>query len=439
MAAAPPARPAPPQPLPGASPVWSPWLEEQLGDLRRRALFRTLRPTLPGASSVHVRIAQAGLDAWLADAPPPPPGAPAAAAGPLRQLTLFSLNDYLGLATHPAVRGAWAAAGAAYGAGPRSSALVGGHTAVHAELAAALADLKGAEAALLAPTGYAANLATLGTAAAGANTAIFSDALNHASIVDGARLAARAGATVHVYRHNDLAHLEELLAASPARRQVVVTDALFSMDGDYADLAGLAALRARRGFLLAVDEAHSTLVAGPRGGGAAEAAGVADAVDLHIGTLSKAIGSMGGFVACSRGWAALLANRGRAQVFSTALPVPAAAAASAALAAAAAEPWRRARVAALAERLAAAVGAPAAASPIVPVHVGGDAAAVSAQAALLRRGFHAPAIRPPTVAPGTARLRLSLSAAHSDAEVEALGAAVREVLGTSARGPASRL
>jgi 8-amino-7-oxononanoate synthase len=213
----------------------------------------------------------------------------------------------------------------------------------------------------------------------------------------------------------------------------VVTDSLFSMDGDLADLRGLAALRRRHGFLLAVDEAHATLVCGPRGGGAAEAAGVGAEVDLHLGTLSKAFGSVGGFLACGAQWKHLFVNRARAQVYSTALPVPAVAAAAAALRAAAEEPWRRERVWALAGELGAALGVPAL-SPIIPVVVGSEQAAVTAAARLLRRGFHVPAIRPPTVPAGTSRLRVSLSAAHSGEDVRALARAVRECVGVGGGG-----
>jgi 8-amino-7-oxononanoate synthase len=173
-----------------------------------------------------------------------------------------------------------------------------------------------------------------------AGCALFSDALNHASLVDGARLAARGGATLHVYRHCDAAHLGALLAASPAPRKLILTDSLFSMDGDWAPLAALAALRQRYGAAFLVDDAHATLVCGPNGAGGPAAAGCSGAVDVHVGTLSKAVGAAGGFVACSRALKQLLLTTARGQVYSTALPLPTVAAARAALAAAAAEPWR---------------------------------------------------------------------------------------------------
>jgi len=397
----------------------------------------------------------------------------------MRRITLFSLNDYLGLSAHPDVRRAAASAALSVGMGPRSSAVVaGGHTHYHRALERELAALKKTDDAVLFPTGFAANvavvsaLAGLGAGAQGAGeVVIFSDELNHASIVDGARLAAKGGGgegvgggaaaarsgggdgtggsdgnsasasatattpgnrvSVRVYRHNDLDHLERLLLAAPARaRKMVVTDSLFSVDGDFAKLRGLAALRRRHGFLLVVDDAHATLVCGPHGGGACDMLGLDGQrdVDVQVGTLSKAFGGLGGFAACSSDLRALLLNRGRAGVFSTALPVPVVAAASAALGAARREPWRRAHVWALARRLGARLGVPAL-SPVVPLVVGGERVALELSARLLsRHGLHCPAIRPPTVPAGTCRLRVTLSAAHSVADVDALAGAVEEEL-----------
>ncbi|EFN55853.1 hypothetical protein CHLNCDRAFT_22749 [Chlorella variabilis] len=326
-------------------------------------------------------MSQADIEAWVTGQPPTSANLPSPAECPdLRVVKLFSLNDYLGLSTHPAVRQAAADAALQCGNGPRSSALVGGYTSWHAELERGLAALKGTEDCLLFPTGFAANLAVASALCQDGGVVVLSDELNHASIVDGARLGRRGGSRLLVYRHNDLAHLEQLLT------EQVPPDSLFSMDGDFANLRGLARLKRRHAFLLVVDEAHATLVCGARGGGAAEMLGVASDVDLHVGTLSKAFGCLGGFVACSRGWKDFLVNRGRSQVFSTALPVPVVAAALAAL--------RR--------------------------------EAVDASMQLLRAGFHVPAIRPPTVPPGTSRLRVSLSAAHTEDDLQQLIDGLRE-------------
>ncbi|GIL65081.1 hypothetical protein Vafri_18853 [Volvox africanus] len=373
--------------------------------------------------------------------------------GPLVRLRLYSLNDYLGLASHPEVSEAAARAARQIGMGPRSSALVAGYTHSHRQLEEGLAQLKGTEDCLLFPTGFGANLAVMTSLAYAAPTsaatgctgcsashtdgsssalAIFSDELNHASIIDGARLASRgSGASggavqLHVYRHNDLGHLEDLLADTPPGvRRLVVTDSLFSMDGDFADLRGLSSLRRRHPFLLAVDEAHATLVCGEGGGGAAEAMGVAHEVDLHIGTLSKAFGALGGFVACSHSFKQLLLNRGRAFVYSTSLPVPVVEAAGAALRISQRESWRRTHVWSLVRRLGSGLGIPAL-SPVVPLVVGPEGPTLELSSRLLGEGLHVPAIRPPTVPPGTCRLRVSLSAAHSYDDVDELIRLVRQ-------------
>lgn len=400
---------------------WTAWIDSRLAELRKRRVLRSLRalgPVRGDASSVAL---DAGTRAsWARDAP----SLGEWAGEPNERLVLFAANDYLGLSAHTDVRAAAAAAAAAFGCGPRASALVSGYTHAHRELERELAALKKSEEALVLPTGYAANLAVLGALADSPSCAIFSDELNHASIVDGARLAARgAGASLHVYRHCDLAHLETLLAASTAPRKLIVSDSLFSMDGDYADVAGLALLRARYGALLCLDDAHATLVCGQRGGGVAEMQNVrAEHVDVTVGTLSKAFGAHGGFVACSRALKQLLVSAGRPAIFSTALPAPAVAAASAALRAA--TPELRAALWANVRLFAALTGL-VAHSPIIPIVVGDEAAALELSAKLLADGFYVPAIRPPTVPRGSSRLRVTLSAAHSAADVRALAAALR--------------
>jgi 7-keto-8-aminopelargonate synthetase-like enzyme len=281
--------------------------------------------------------------------------------------------------------------------------LVAGARPVHRDLEAALAAWKGEPAALLFPTGYAANLGVLGTFG-GAGVRVLSDERNHASIVDGCRLSR---AEVCVYRHCDLGHVEDLLVGSPGRA-VVVTDTVFSMDGDVAPVAGLAELCAAHGALLVVDEAHAVL--GPDVD--------LDAVDhLRVGTLSKFLGSVGGFVAGRTPFVDLLVNRARPFVFTTA-PAPV----DTAAALAAVGVLRSDEGDDLRRRLRANVDllAPGHPSPIVPVVLGDETTALAASAALLERGLLVPAIRPPTVAPGTSRLRVSLSAAHTPGQIQAL-------------------
>jgi 8-amino-7-oxononanoate synthase len=384
--------------------AWAGWLDGALEARRERNLLRELRP-IAAESPVRGRLAG-------------------------RPVVAFAGNDYLGLSSHPAVREA-AAAAARGGMGPRAAPLVCGHCEEHAALEAELASLAAAEAALLFANGWAANTGLL-AALAGPDLAVFSDQLNHASIIDGCAMAARRGAEVRIYRHADPGHLEELLAGCRRPRRLVVTDSVFSMDGDLAPLRELVALKERHGALLAVDEAHATLVLGDQGGGAAEALGVSGHVDLHVGTLSKAVGALGGFVACSARLRSHLLNAARPFVYSTALPLPVVAAARAALAVRRAEPQLVARLFAHTRRLAAVLGAPAA-TPILPLRLGAEHAALAAAEALLGRGFWVPAIRPPTVPPGTARLRVTVSAAHSEDEVDGLAAALDE-LGLSAAG-----
>ena len=323
-----------------------------------------------------------------------------------RRLKLFSSNDYLGLSADPTVRAAAAGAAIQDGMGPRGAALVCGFTEAHEALEAGLAELKQSEAALLFPTGYQANLAVL-SALGTEGATVFSDALNHASIIDGCRLSR---ARVEVYAHRDMDDLERRMKATPGRR-VVVTDEVFSMEGTLAPLRELAALRDRYGFVLVTDAAHSTLVFGARGGGLPDATGLADAVDFQVGTLSKAFGTLGGFVACSAMRREWLLNVGRTFIFTTAPPLPIVAAAHAALLAA--TPQRRALLWARVEQM-------GARSPIVPFVVGTEADAMALSARLLEAGFHVPAIRPPTVPVGTSRLRVALSAAHCADDVEAL-------------------
>jgi 8-amino-7-oxononanoate synthase len=333
----------------------------------------------------------------------------------------FASNDYLGLSGHPGVVAAAQAALDRWGAGAGASRLVTGSRPVHSELEHQLADWKGTEAAVTFPTGFAANLGVLCTLG-GPGVRILSDELNHASIIDGCRLSRSALA---VYRHRDMVHLEELLAdGASSLPTIVVTDSVFSMDGDVAPLPELVALCARHGALLILDEAHAVL--GPHLPPATETGGMV----VRVGTLSKTLGSLGGFVAASRDVVDLIVNRARSYIFSTA-PTPA----DAAAALAALRILRSAEGAALTGRLAdlidrvaeAGFAPPGHPSPIIPVVLGSEQAALSASAALLDDGLWVPAIRPPTVPVGTSRLRVTLSAAHSDDDVGRLVQALAQL------------
>jgi 8-amino-7-oxononanoate synthase len=346
-----------------------------------------------------------------------------------RELVDFSSNDYLGLAGHPAPAEAAARAARDRGTGATASRLVVGDDPAYEELEDRLAQHKATEAALVVGSGYAANVGVI-PALASAGDAIFSDELNHASIVDGCRLAR---ATIHRYRHRDVDHLEMLLRASTARRKLIVSDTVFSMDGDTAPLQELAELKDRHGAALMVDDAHGTGVFGPHGEGYAHDAGVAGEIDVHVGTFSKAFGCYGGFVAGSRTLVRFLHNECRTLIYATALPPPAIAAAAAALelVRAAGDGRRALRRNGEAFRAALdAVGLSSGSSStqIVPVLVGAADGAVRASGELERVGVLAVAIRPPTVPPGTARLRFSLAATHDVADVERAAQAVARVL-----------
>jgi 8-amino-7-oxononanoate synthase len=331
----------------------------------------------------------------------------------------FASNDYLGLSAHPSVRAAAHDALERWGTGAGASRLVTGSRPVHAELEEELAHWKGTEAGVCFPTGFAANLGVL-TVLGGPGVRVFSDELNHASIIDGCRLSR---AEVAIYRHRDLGQLEDLLGstdAQPKMPALVVTDAVFSMDGDVAPLDQLVALCARHGALLVIDEAHAVL--GPRLE-LSRAYGTANSTVVRVGTLSKTLGALGGFVAASRDVVDLLINRARSYIFSTALPPADAAAALAAVRILRSEEGEALvdRLASLVQRMSVAgLAPPAHPSPIIPVILGSEHAAIDASSTLLARGLWVPAIRPPTVPTGTSRLRVTLSAAHQDDDVGAL-------------------
>jgi 8-amino-7-oxononanoate synthase len=349
----------------------------------------------------------------------------------------FSSNDYLGLAAEPALKRAAIQAVETFGAGAGASRLISGSLAPLHRLEETLAQFKRTEACLAFSTGYAAALGTIG-ALVSRDDILILDKLVHACVVDAARLS---GATLRIFRHNDLDNLEKILVWASARaaattprlrnpRVIIVTESVFSMDGDLAPLKEIVELKDRHGAWLMLDEAHATGLFGPGRRGLAEACGVADRIEIQMGTLGKALGAAGGYICGSRKLVDLLVNRARSFIFSTA-PVPAAAAAAAAAVEQVSSEFGAARCRQLWERvhqLQTAL-APAAAlpSPIVPLILGAEAAAVSASRELLARGLFVPAIRYPTVARGAARLRISLSASHEPAHVGNLLASLQEL------------
>lgn len=343
----------------------------------------------------------------------------------------FASNDYLGLAGDPRPGQAMAREVRFDAAGAPASRLVTGDHPAHHGLELALAEAKGRPAALLFGSGYLANLGTV-TALAGREDVIYSDALNHASLIDACRLSR---ATLRVVPHLDVDALDHAVAADRGRfrRQWIVVESVFSMDGDVYPLDRLVELAARHGALTYVDDAHGGGVLGPSGRGAAEHFDVTDRIDVLMGTLGKAYGTSGGFVTGTPTLVEWLRHAARTFVFTTA-PAPALAAATLeALHVARAEPWRRARVAEVGAALRQAlrsrgVSAGGTVPHLVPIVVGDDAGVMAAGADLRAQGFLVGAIRPPTVPPGTARLRLSCSAAHTDAQVTALADAVADAL-----------
>ncbi len=344
-----------------------------------------------------------------------------------RRLRDASSNDYLALSSHPAVRNAAIEAIEQWGVGARASPLVSGYGPVHAELEAELAAFEETEAALLFPTGFGANVGTL-AALCKPGDVVYCDRLNHASLVDGCR---HSGATLKVYRHDQLDRLEKSLARETSQgRRYIATDTVFSMDGDLAPLPQLCELAERFDATLIVDEAHGTGVFGATGRGACEHFQVSDHVPVRIGTLSKALGSLGGFVAGERPLIEYLRNHARTQMYSTALPAANCAAALASLRLLRDDPSLPLKLQTLSQRfrdrLEESGVNPAAWStgPIVPIVLGDPDQTLAAAERLDEAGWLVGAIRPPTVPRGTSRLRISLSLHLSDSDVDELAAAV---------------
>ena len=365
---------------------------ERLEELRESGLHRRLR-LIEGAQGPRVQL----------DGEP---------------VLLLCSNNYLGLADHPRVREAAAEAALGQGAGACSSRLISGNMAPHRRLEERLAEFKGYESALLFGSGYLANIGVI-SALAGRGKVVFSDELNHASIVDGCRLAR---AETFVYRHGDLEHLAWGLREAAGRCSLIVTDGVFSMDGDVAPLDGLTRLSREHGCRLMVDEAHATGALGPGGRGSVAAANLSGEVDLVVGTLGKALGSYGGYVCANAELSEYLLNTSRSFIFSTALPPPVLAAALAALELLEAEPERvqhlNANAAALREGLVAeGLIAGGGQSQIVPLEVGDAERTMELCERLLEDGVFAQGIRPPTVPAGSSRLRFSVMATHEQADL----------------------
>jgi 8-amino-7-oxononanoate synthase len=395
-------------------------IELALGQRREQRLLRERAVVLP-LDATHVQI------------------------GDARYIS-FCGNNYLGLSHHPALAKAIARAVAEYGFGAGASALVSGNTPAHRSAETALAAWKGTEACVLLPSGYQANhaavqmLAALPTHspaslprdASISGVRFLIDKLAHASLIDAVRGVADEAdesgtrASFRVFPHNHMVKLRRLLAESDSSAlNVVVTESIFSMDGDAVDLAGIAEIKRDHPFFLLLDEAHGSGVYGQAGAGYAAEMGLSSVVDLTVVTLSKALGGVGGAICASRAICDAVVNFGRAYVYSTAIPPAVAAAAEAAVGVMRDEPQRQARVREFARRVrsqlaAAGLSVPSGDSPIIPVILGDEAAAMHSSARLREHGILAIAIRPPTVPRGTSRLRITLSSEHTDQEVDQL-------------------
>jgi 8-amino-7-oxononanoate synthase len=375
--------------------------DELLAQLRDKSLFRELR-TIDEVQDVVVRIGD-------------------------RFFVNFASNDYLGLSQHPSVKAAAKEAIDRFGAGPGASRLITGTEYPHTQFEEEIAAFKSAENALLFNSGYAAAVGTV-TSLVGPGDVVILDKLTHACLIDGAKLS---GASVRVFPHNNVAKLKHHLAWAretyPQAKTLVVTESIFSMDGDFGDLQSIVDLKTEYQALLLVDEAHATGIIGPRGAGWIAALGLAGQVDIQMGTLSKAFGASGGFICGSKTLIQLLVNRARSFIYSTALPASSAAAASAAL-----EIVRTAAGDTLRSRLWSNVQVlskcltpdtreiPDPISPIFPVMIGDEQRSLDLARTLCANGFLAPAIRYPTVARGSARLRIAVSSLHSLEQIQSL-------------------
>jgi 8-amino-7-oxononanoate synthase len=346
-----------------------------------------------------------------------------------RAVINFSSNNYLGIANHPALVTAAKEAIDRYGCGSGASRLISGNMTLHEELETKLAQFKNTEAALVFNSGFQANTGILATLV-GEGDMIFSDALNHASIIDGCRLSR---AQSQVYGHCDLGQLESQLKAAPSGgRKLIVSESIFSMDGDQAPLGGIVELAEKYGAMVMVDEAHATGIFGANGAGVVAKLGLAERVTVQMGTLGKALGGFGAYVAGSRGLRELLINRCRSFIFTTALPPAVMAMALAALDLVQREPQRRAALWANCRRLNQGLTKlgfelGSSESPILPLMVGDAKKCMELSERLLEHGVFAQGIRPPTVPPGTSRLRITLMATHTEEQIDRALSAFKEL------------
>lgn len=337
-----------------------------------------------------------------------------------RSVLSLCSNNYLGIANHPALAEAAARAAVDLGVGSGASRLISGSMRIHHDLEDRIAELKGTPRSLLFTSGYQANIGTI-AALVGAGDEVFSDELNHASLIDGCRLSQ---ASIRVYGHNNIDDLADQLSRRHGGRRLIVTDSIFSMDGDAAPLREITELAVRHDAMVMVDEAHATGVIGARGSGLVEELGLQDRVTVQMGTLGKALGGFGAYVAARSDVIDHLVNHARTFIFTTALPPPVAAAAIAALDLVAKEPERRQRLRSNATRLghglrAIGYSVPGSDSHILPVIVGEADETMQLSTKLLEHGVFAHGIRPPTVPPGTSRIRATVMATHSGNDIDA--------------------
>jgi 8-amino-7-oxononanoate synthase len=369
-------------------------LADELGEIRKRERYRILR-SIESPAKIEIFI------------------------GGKKYLN-FSSNDYLGLAASEKLVASLAAVGWRWGIGSGASRLICGNMEVHDELEQRIADFKGAPCGLVFSSGYMANLGILSTLGS-PGTTVFSDELNHASIIDGCRLSR---AKVKVYRHADAGHLQDLLSADEGKRKIIITDGVFSMDGDIAPLADLCYLKEKYGAILVVDDAHATGVVGEGGRGTASLFGLSGKVDIQMGTFSKALGTYGAFICCDSIIREYFINRCRPFIFNTAIPPLIAALTVMALRHVEENPQLVEQLKKKVDRFTAGLekqGVPVRSeTPIIPVIIGSDRETVEISRKLFDEGFYVYGVRPPTVPENTARLRVTLSAAHGDDQIDLL-------------------